>query len=269
MELNLEDFGQDVTITKTHVYIQPHLLLRCAIAHYTILFDEVVEQNTSSLLLVPDAAGCIVIQDTKKGLECIFWGGTTTCVKVHTDTEHIRFRFFVEFLPIGAYSLFHQNQAIYLNEKLPLHIVHPKIDAQLREAYEESGSIKQFVDRINTIFLRVLLFDQTCAVHIQHRLHNGESIENIVDSIGYSRRHMQRIFQEQSGCTMKQYQRIERINRSIQHMQITHEQGATLAQSCGYYDEAHFIHDFKSVMQVSPKKYKEQMSIFYNEAFKF
>ena len=42
-----------------------------------------------------------------------------------------------------------------------------------------------------------------------------------------------------------------------------------LAQALGYYDQAHFNHDFKSVCGVSPTVYQQKLSDFYRETHKF
>ena len=42
-----------------------------------------------------------------------------------------------------------------------------------------------------------------------------------------------------------------------------------LAQTLGYYDQAHFNHDFKSVCGVSPTIYQQKLSDFYKETHKF
>lgn len=97
----------------------------------------------------------------------------------------------------------------------------------------------------------------------------GTSITDITNAIGYIQRHIQRLFQEQTGCTMKQYQRIERINRTITYLQSSTTSLSSLAQLYGYYDEAHFLHDFQSIMHISPRTYQQQMVAFHNEQFKF
>ena len=42
-----------------------------------------------------------------------------------------------------------------------------------------------------------------------------------------------------------------------------------LAQELGYFDQAHFIHDFRSVCGVTPGTYRAELSDFYNEPLKF
>ena len=55
-------------------------------------------------------------------------------------------------------------------------------------------------------------------------------------------------------------------------LEIMVEQKLTLtaiAQQCGFYDQAHFIHDFREICNVTPQQYQKQLQDYYNESFKF
>lgn len=94
-------------------------------------------------------------------------------------------------------------------------------------------------------------------------------IADVMDSFGYSRRHLQRLVQQRLGCSMKTIQKIQRINQAVS---LLKEQKLTLtaiAQQCGFYDQAHFIHDFREICNVTPQQYQKQLQDYYNESFKF
>lgn len=71
-----------------------------------------------------------------------------------------------------------------------------------------------------------------------------------MDSFGYSRRHLQRMALQQVGCNMKTIQKIQRINKAIALLKQTKYVLTEIAQVCAYYDQAHFIHEFRSVCQI-------------------
>lgn len=71
------------------------------------------------------------------------------------------------------------------------------------------------------------------------------------------------------GMIVKTFSRIIRINASIQRMKKTKFMLSALAQDSGFYDQSHFIYDFKSVCGITPKAYLSNMSVFYNETLKF
>lgn len=247
----------------THLFIEPHPKLSDCIAHYTYMQDQCFEQN-ASLTLVPDAAGCLVLQDSGNGLECMFWGPTTRSVKVHAN-PNLHFRFFVEFHPTGAYALFHHDLNAYINILADLKEVDDVVETKMIEAYRTSSYLHTFVQRVDAIFLELLHKNEEEDKKLKAFVLQPSKIEGM----GYSKRHVQRLYQKQLGCSRKDYQRVERINQAVKQLQETSDSVAVVAQACGYYDESHFIHDFSSVLGVSPKQYKETMSVFYNEERKF
>lgn len=253
--------------SKTHLYIRPHPALQKWVAHYTYLQDTHT-YNTPFLTLVPDAAGCITMQDTGNGLDCCFWGATTHCVQVPSNQPAIQFHFFVEFHPTAAYAFLHHSQHLYLNEKIPLQDVCPSLNRALKEAYEQCDTLSAFIKIVDQELLKMVEEQSACVRFMRKQLQNGSSIMETMEQTGYSRRHLQRMFLEQMGCSMKEYQRIERINQAVRFLQQGMD-GTKAAQSCGYYDQSHFIHDFVQVCGLTPKKYVESLSEFYNEPFKF
>ena len=90
---------------------------------------------------------------------------------------------------------------------------------------------------------------------------NGEKVAEKED--------LQRLVQQRLGCSMKTIQKIQRINQAVS---LLKEQKLTLtaiAQQCGFYDQAHFIHDFREICNVTPQQYQKQLQDYYNESFKF
>ena len=86
----------------------------------------------------------------------------------------------------------------------------------------------------------------------------GEPLEDISRRLHISQRQFERKFKEQIGITPKRYQRLMRI-RKVMH---TLEQYKSLdltsvAYYCGYYDQAHFIKDFKQITGKSPSVYRQ------------
>ena len=57
----------------------------------------------------------------------------------------------------------------------------------------------------------------------------------------------------------------EHVERSFGYF----SNGIRLAQELGYFDQAHFIHDFRAVCGVTPGAYRAGLSDFYNEPLKF
>ena len=101
-------------------------------------------------------------------------------------------------------------------------------------------------------------------------LDGRQSPEALAAETGYSSRHLTRLFRERCGLSPKRLQRIVRINTAAMLMQRSAGLSLTrLAQELDYFDQAHFIHDFRAVCGVTPGAYQARLSDFYNEPLKF
>ncbi len=93
----------------------------------------------------------------------------------------------------------------------------------------------------------------------------GQSVAQVVDKAGFSQRRFIQLFDEQVGLTPKLFCRVSRFQRVVQ---IAHGAAqidwADLALDCGYYDQAHFIHDFQSFAGITPGTYLQQRTQHLN-----
>lgn len=80
------------------------------------------------------------------------------------------------------------------------------------------------------------------------------TIPELVDSIGYSRRHIENKFKEVNGVSPKKYNNIFRFQRALKLTLEKELSSAVIAQQTGYFDESHLIKDFNTYTHLSPKK---------------
>ena len=81
----------------------------------------------------------------------------------------------------------------------------------------------------------------------------GIKIEDLPDQVFISQRQLQREFKDKLGISPKHYLRITRINEVIRLLDDNHAMDLTsVAYHCGYFDQAHFINDFKSITGKNP-----------------
>lgn len=86
--------------------------------------------------------------------------------------------------------------------------------------------------------------------------HGAKPISDIRAKTGYSRRWFSKNFKEMAGVTPKQYARICRFQHALNMIRASDNPNwASLALSCGYFDQAHFIHDFRKLAGTSPTVY--------------
>jgi AraC-like DNA-binding protein len=82
-----------------------------------------------------------------------------------------------------------------------------------------------------------------------------DNIENVASRYGITSRYLQKIFLQYTGLTPKLFSKINRFQNSLQLL-IKNESSLTaIAYDCGYFDQSHFIREFKSFTGYTPSGY--------------
>lgn len=91
------------------------------------------------------------------------------------------------------------------------------------------------------------------------------SLNKIADNCGYSQKHMIKIFKEHVGLTPKAFLKIIRFQKAVNSIECNkYVDWSAVAFDCGFYDQAHFINDFKQFSGFTPQEYTRQKSEFTN-----
>jgi AraC-like DNA-binding protein len=92
-----------------------------------------------------------------------------------------------------------------------------------------------------------------------------QSVAHVADRVGFSQRHFIQLFGEQVGLTPKLFGRVSRFQRVVQTVhKAVGVDWVELALDCGYYDQAHFIHDFQAFAGITPTTYLLQRTQHLN-----
>jgi len=84
----------------------------------------------------------------------------------------------------------------------------------------------------------------------------ARSVSEVVEKTGLSPRRFIDVFRDEVGLTPKLYRRICRFQQLLQRIQGRQSiDWANTAVDCGYYDQAHFIHDFRTFSGLNPTTY--------------
>ncbi|MGR4069609.1 helix-turn-helix domain-containing protein [Billgrantia sp. C5P2] len=96
--------------------------------------------------------------------------------------------------------------------------------------------------------------------------HHGQgSIAALVGELPFGQRRLERLFQRHVGLSPKRYARLLRVAHSRELI----KQGGAAASltdtafAAGYFDQSHFIHDFKAVTGVTPGDYLDHVQRRY------
>lgn len=83
-------------------------------------------------------------------------------------------------------------------------------------------------------------------------------IPQLADELAVSQRQLERLFQLQVGMTPKQYARLVRVETARLALKQHPATTTRLAVDLGFYDQAHFIREFRSVIGMTPTAYKKR-----------
>jgi AraC-like DNA-binding protein len=85
------------------------------------------------------------------------------------------------------------------------------------------------------------------------------TVSEVTDKIGFSARHFNQIFRNRVGLTPKLFCRVRRLQQVLDRLSGKDRvDWADVAITCGYFDQAHFIHDFRMFANCTPTEYLAQ-----------
>ena len=142
--------------------------------------------------------------------------------------------------------------------------------AVLRERLLESHSLDATLDALEAV-----LREAWCPQHLHpavvfalaafNRAPQTTSIAAVTDTIGLSPKRFIERFKIEVGLTPKRFCRIRRFQRALS---LSNEgrcvDWTRVAMDCGYFDQAHFIHDFRSFAGITPTVYQSARTSFQN-----
>ncbi len=85
---------------------------------------------------------------------------------------------------------------------------------------------------------------------------HARTVSEVTGRIGLSQRRFIRVFSEEVGLTPKLFCRVRRFQEALRLIgRGQHVEWAEVALACGYFDQAHFIHDFRAFSGLNPTAY--------------
>ncbi len=103
------------------------------------------------------------------------------------------------------------------------------------------------------------------ALGLFRNIHTAPAITDLADHIGISSRRFIQLFSNQVGLTPKLFARVRRFQQVLRQIRTgTDFPWADMAADCGYFDQAHFIHDFKKFSGINPTTYVAQKTDHLN-----
>jgi AraC-like DNA-binding protein len=168
----------------------------------------------------------------------------------------------VHFKPGGAFPFLGMPASELRNTMVSLDDLLGALAGQLRERLLQAGTPRaKFWILEQTLLARAA---QRLARHPAvafalnqfHEAPHTRSVADVTGQIGLSAKRFIQVFHEQVGLTPKVFCRIRRFQRAL-HLTRKGQpvDWAAVAAECGYFDQPHFIHDFRAFSGINPSTY--------------
>jgi AraC-like DNA-binding protein len=170
----------------------------------------------------------------------------------NTDTIAIIFR------PYAIYNMF----KIRIDGSLNTTDVEPYMHADLFPCLKEASCFEQRENLLNAYFAERLvgyspdkdLFRKIC----NYTLDNKGLVERhgIAQAYGVSENYIHKLFMQRIGVSFKPYSQIIRVANILKEIYcLDRPDWMEILEKYGYYDQAHFIKDFKKIVNQTPQQY--------------
>lgn len=211
--------------------------------------------NPGTHRVYPD--GCIDLMyiraNGKSQLDLI--GAMTQYIDAHSSpgTEIFAIRFHP-----GGFHLAHSTPPAdqYSDQAVDLHAIHPH-DARLLKTRLDNATGREQMAAICSSVLPTRPPDPIHqAIAEITRSRGAAGLDWFASQANLSSRHFRRHCLARTGLTPKQLARIVRFRHALRRLKRSARGDLTnLALECGYYDQAHFIHEFRTWTGLSPVRF--------------
>lgn len=196
-----------------------------------------------------------------------FYNGKSRALVQAQSCEHKRFLTHQSFGIFGVYlypfalpRLFNMPAAELSNYMPDLETLLGQEGVDLEEQMMLAPDNTYRMHIITAFFEKLLLknYEKPALIHksIKHVIHSpGITVQQLADMFCLSKRQFERKFRELSGFSPKLYSRIIRFQEALKSYGNKDRSLAEIAHLCGYYDQSHFIHDFKEFSGYHPSQY--------------
>ncbi len=203
------------------------------------------------------ADGCIdIFFDINKPQDSAVMGFCTqfTEFKLEQEFHYIGIRFFPTIFP----QIYKVNAAYLSNRDRPLNLISRETATFIVEHFPSSETIDSV---LNNYFFELI---NQAGFDIDNRLYKALelilttsgniNIDKDIDT-GISSRQLRRLFEYYIGDTPKSFAKVVRFQRTLKtRAAIKNAKGNTIHFDEGYYDQGHFIKDFKKYYGLTPGK---------------
>jgi len=202
----------------------------------------------------------------KPGNHATIKGISSTTDYFRMNTKIFGVRLFLE----GFYQLHLCQPAVIANQILDFREIGRQSEANLAEAIAQSDTFESRVELFRSYLWQKLenpLKNKARDISEAFRYlvinyQNPGVIQSYSEKSGFSTRTISRWFNHDIGISPKKIARIVRFNKALYALHAEKETGFYF--DFGYFDQAHFLREFKEFTGITPEAYLKMVSDLYN-----
>jgi AraC-like DNA-binding protein len=191
-----------------------------------------------------------------------FWGQVTNPMQIRSKGKQLMLG--VRFFPHAAGYFLREKVGQFNNTVSDLSdILGPSLKTLHAQLLETADLIKR-IELVETYLLQRLSNDRKLNLRIEeigqilYNINKGyseNSISIIASKHGITSRYLHKLVYEHTGLSPKSFNKISRFQLSLRLIAKNEKSLTSVAYDCGYFDQSHFIRDFKSFTGVTPSAY--------------
>lgn len=264
--------GTSMSRGRDFLHVPPHNVLKPYISNYTISFPTPLTMSDEYTIL-PTSSSTLTICVSSDSINSGLRGVNTKACNVGAYANRMRLLLLIEFHPGGLYPFIRIDQFELVDSSFSLNDLDKTLTQTLENVLLKSVNIEALVEAIDRIFIARLPDystgrDISTCMNSIVKQHGNISVRDLSSEFCYSEKHIRRLFLNRVGSSPKMFSRIVRVNYALRLMQNQPQSFTNIAVQAGFFDQPHFIHDFKAICGLTPQEYIQKISVFYNDTFK-
>jgi len=168
----------------------------------------------------------------------------------------------IRFKPAGAYAFFSIPLHELKNQVFSCADINKQMFSRLYDLIPVLANDLACIRKIDKTLYSLLSVDRQVSAIIKGSIsimkrHKGAlPIRKLASSIGIDQRQLERICRSQIGITPVELSRTERISQARLLIKNTDGSLSNIAYDLGFYDQSHFVNQFKWVVGITPGEYR-------------
>lgn len=176
----------------------------------------------------------------------------------------------VRFHPWGAYHFFRPPVCEFADRQTPSEALWGREAIELEERLALASGGRERIAILERFLLAQLRRhhkkDVEPLVRAVWKRKGHVAVQRLCRELGIGERSLQRTFADALGTTPKRFARLCRFLHACSLLSNGHDRGlADIGLACGYYDQSHFIAEFKAFSGMTPRQFLKASNLSYLE----